>query len=65
MINNGLTIDVNPTTAKILKIFDPIIFPTEISNYFLNTATCVVTTSARLVPIATIVNPIIRSETPK
>ena len=65
MINNGLTIDVNPTTAKILKIFDPIIFPIEISNSFLNTATSVVTTSGRLVPIATIVNPIIRSETPK
>ena len=65
MIINGLTIDVNPITAKILKIFDPIIFPIEISNSFLNTATNVVTTSGRLVPIATIVNPIIRSETPK
>ena len=65
VISNGLTIDVNPTTAKILKILDPIIFPTDISNSFLNTATNVVTTSGRLVPIATIVNPIILSETPK
>ena len=58
-------IDVNPTTAKMLKIFDPMIFPIEISNSFLNTATKVVTTSGRLVPIATIVNPMILSETPK
>ena len=54
-----------PMTAKILKMFEPIIFPTEISNSFLNTATNVVTTSGKLVPMATIVKPIILSETPK
>ncbi len=64
-IFNGLTIDVTPITAKMLKIFEPIIFPMEISSSFLNTATNVVTTSGKLVPIATIVRPIILSETPK
>ena len=64
-IFNGLTIDVIPITAKMLKIFEPIMFPMEISSSFLNTATNVVTTSGKLVPIATIVRPIILSETPK
>ena len=31
-IFKSVTIDVNPITASILKILDPIIFPIEISN---------------------------------
>ena len=65
VIFKGFMIDVMPITAKILKMFEPIIFPTEISNSFLNTATNVVTISGKLVPMATIVKPIILSETPK
>ena len=65
VVSIGVTKAMVDKTNKILKIFDPIMFPIEISNSFLNTATNVVTTSGRLVPIATIVNPIIRSETPK
>ena len=46
-------------------MFDPIIFPIEISNSDLKMATRVVTNSGKLVPTATNVKPITLSETPK
>ena len=53
-----------PMINMILKIFDPITFPTAISFSFLIEATTLVTSSGRLVPTATIVKPIISSYTP-
>jgi hypothetical protein len=55
----------NGKTAKILNIFDPIIAPTAISLSPFMILTIEVTTSGKLVPIATIVRPIITSLTPK
>ena len=65
MIWLAIIIEVIPITARILKILDPIIFPIEMSNSFLYIATNVVANSGRLVPMATIVNPITLSDTPK
>ena len=64
-IFKSVTIDVNPITASILKILDPIIFPIEISSSDLYMATSEVTSSGKLVPIATKVRPITLSDTPK
>ena len=44
--------------------FAPITFPTDIDDCFLMTAVIAVTSSGRDVPIATIVTPMIASETP-
>ena len=49
-------------TAKILKIFDPITFPIAISAFPLQIAKRDVANSGKLVPIATTVKPITRSE---
>ena len=61
----SVIIDVIPITARILNMFEPIILPIEISSSDLYIATNVVTSSGRLVPIATKVKPITLSETPK
>lgn len=44
---------------NILNIFDPIIFPIAISLFPFIAAVTLVTSSGKLVPIASIVNPII------
>ena len=54
---NGLIADAIPSTIRILKIFEPIAFPTAISTSFFLAATMDVTSSGRDVPIETIVNP--------
>jgi len=59
------TSDVIPKTPSILKILDPIKFPTEISVSFLRAAIIDVISSGTLVPKATIVTPITCSLTPK
>jgi hypothetical protein len=55
---NGLMIALIPRIKKILNIFEPTIFPTAISAFFLKAAMVEVTSSGREVPIATTVNPI-------
>jgi len=54
-----------PNMQRILKIFEPMTFPIEMSASFLIAATTDVANSGRLVPRAMIVNPIIKSEAPK
>ncbi len=54
-----------PITNKILKIFEPTILPIAISAFPRLAAVTEVTNSGRDVPNATMVNPIIRSLTPK
>ena len=60
----GDMIPVIPNTNKMLNIFEPIIFPIAISDSCLCAAITLVTSSGKLVPIAMIVSPITRSETP-
>lgn len=55
---------VTPRINTILKIFDPIIFPSAIPCIPARAATIVETISGSDVPIATIVSPIIVSESP-
>ena len=50
------------TTNTIFNTFEPITLPTTISVFFFKTAATVAASSGKLVPIATIVNPIISSE---
>ena len=57
----GLIIADNPIINNRLNIFDPIIFPIAISLSPFIAAITLVTNSGKLVPIATIVNPIIFS----
>lgn len=54
---NGLIADAIPSTIRMLKILEPIAFPTAISTSFFLAATMEVTSSGRDVPIETIVNP--------
>lgn len=60
----GFTIDVKPSTVKMLKIFDPMMFPTEISLSFLTAAIIEAVSSGTLVPNATTVIDITRSLIP-
>lgn len=60
----GLMDADNPKTHKMLKIFEPIIFPIDISISFFIAAATDAANSGRLVPSATIVNPITLSLTP-
>lgn len=53
---NGLIADAIPSTIRMLKILEPIAFPTAISTSFFLAATMDVTSSGRDVPIETIVN---------
>jgi hypothetical protein len=55
---------VSPTTPRRLKMFDPTTFSTAISCSRRKTATTLVATSGRLVPVATIVVPIAVSVMP-
>lgn len=61
----GKITPATPKTNKILKMLEPTIFPMAISDSPLRAAITLVTNSGKLVPIATIVKPITRSETPK
>ena len=54
----GLTIAKTPITRKILAIFEPMTLPTAISLWPFLAAETVPANSGRLVPNATIVNPI-------
>ena len=54
----GLMAAATPSTNRILKILEPITFPSAISTSFFLAATIDVTSSGRLVPIATMVSPI-------
>ena len=53
-----------PNTANILNMLEPIMLPIAISAFFLIKLVIEAAVSGRLVPIATIVNPITRSEIP-
>ena len=56
---DGSVIEVeSPSIKRMLKIFEPIMFPTAMSFSFLRAAITLVTSSGRLVPKATIVSPI-------
>ena len=48
----GLISDDVPKTKNVLNMFDPIIFPTTKSSFFLNRATRETTNSGREVPTA-------------
>ena len=61
----GVKMDVIPSTAKTLNIFEPIKFPIEIFFSFFNKAISEVASSGMLVPTDTTVIPIILSLTPK
>ena len=54
----GLIAAAIPSTSKMLKMLEPITFPSAISTSFFLAATMEVTSSGRLVPSATIVSPI-------
>ena len=54
----GVISALEPTTNKILKIFDPMIFPIAISALPFLAAVTEVTSSGNEVPKATIVRPI-------
>ena len=60
-----MTIDVIPNTERILNIFDPTMFPTEIALSFLNAATAEVANSGSDVPKATTLIPITISDIPR
>ena len=55
---------VSPRTPRMLKIFEPMIFPIEMELSFLMAAMSDAANSGILVPTATTVTPITRSETP-
>ena len=57
----GFIIPVTPKTKKMLKIFEPITFPTAISFCFFIVAITEVTSSGREVPTDAMVKPIILS----
>lgn len=61
---SGCIIAENPIMIRILRIFEPIIFPMVILVRFLNAATRDVASSGTDVPIAITVKPIILSESP-
>ncbi len=58
----GDIIEVIANIKNILKIFEPMMFPTAISDFPLYAATAEVASSGRDVPIASMVNPINLSE---
>lgn len=60
----GLTNELMDKMRKILKIFDPIIFPTARSLFFFMAATTEVASSGNDVPMATMVKLITFSLTP-
>lgn len=64
LILMGANTDEIPRIQKILKIFEPTILPTAISFCPFRAATIDVISSGIDVPMATIVRPITRSETP-
>jgi len=59
---SGATIADAQSMTRRFMIFDPTIFPTAISDFPLLAATIEVVSSGALVPIATIVSPMIDSE---
>lgn len=61
----GVMILLTPRIKRILKIFDPMIFPRARSVFFLYAAMIEVASSGSEVPIAIIVSPITLSESPK
>jgi len=66
---NGWTVigeirEAVPNTKSILKMFEPMIFPTAMSTFFFIEATTVTTSSGNEVPIAIIVDDIKNSENP-
>ena len=63
--SSGVIRDVIPKTKRILNIFDPTIFPTEIALSFLKAAIAEVANSGKDVPKATTLIPITISEIPK
>jgi hypothetical protein len=63
-IRIGVTIDENPRIQKILKIFEPTIFPTAISLCHFLAAITDVASSGRDVHTATIVKPMTISDIP-
>ena len=63
--SNGAIREVIPNTERILNIFDPTIFPTEIALSFLNAAMAEVASSGSDVPKATTLIPITISEMPR
>ena len=60
----GVITAAMPRIARILKVFEPIAFPTAISSSFLRAAAIEVASSGSEVPQATIVSPISVSVTP-
>ena len=64
-ISTGAMRDIKPNIQKMLKIFEPTIFPTTKSKSFFMTALTEVTSSGREVPNAITVAPIRKSLTPK
>jgi len=60
----GLIIEEIPKTKNVLKIFDPIIFPTTKSSFFFVAATIETINSGNEVPIANIVAEIKNSDSP-
>ena len=62
---SGVMTELIPIIPKILKISDPITFPTPISYLFFIIAATVAAISGKLVPAATIVAPIAHSEIQK
>lgn len=63
-ISIGETNAINPNIIPRLNIFEPITFPTEIECLSWSAADIVTANSGAEVAIATIVNPITRSESP-
>ena len=61
----GATTEASPSTLRMLKILLPTTFPTAMSRSPRKAATTEVATSGSEVPAATIVSPMISSETPK
>ena len=61
----GEIVDTPPTTKRMFKILLPTTFPTAISDSFLITPITDVANSGKEEPIATNVNPITLSESPK
>ena len=60
----GLIIDETPNIKNVLNMFDPIMFPTTKSSFFLVAATIETINSGREVPIASIVAEIKNSDSP-
>ena len=61
----GLSVEATPRIIRMLNTLDPTTFPTAMSSSFFLAAVTEVTSSGRLVPIATMVRPIRFSDSPK